>query len=103
MLELKITALLHSSAEKDIIGIKESIAYLVEKWADVLSIDVKAAEPLQITFGEKSNIRQSVTVQSAIAEIKKHNLTIEEMQNIVAALIELSKIENKEECANAVS
>lgn len=101
MFELKITAQVHSSAEKNIIGIKEEIAYAIENVADVLFVDVKASEPLQLTFGEKSQIRQKVTVQSALAEIRKHNLTLEEMQNVVSALIELSKAEGKEESKDA--
>ena len=52
MLELKITAKLLNSAEKDIIGIKEVLASAIEKWADVISIDVTASEPLQLTLEE---------------------------------------------------
>lgn len=93
MLELKITAQLLSSAENDIIGIKEAIIYLVEQWSDVVKVEVKTSEPLQLTLGNKPEIRQTVTVAAAMQAIKAHNLTLEEMQNVVAALVELTKLE----------
>ncbi len=88
MLELKITVQLLDSAEKDIIGIKEALAYMFEKWADVIKFEIKASEPLQLTLGE---IRQTITKARALQELKAKNLTLPEMQNIVAALAELSK------------
>ncbi len=93
MLELKVIAQLLSSAEKDIIGIKEAIVYFIEQWSDVVKVEVKASEPLQLTLGDKPEIRQTVTVAVAMQAIKEHNLTIEEMQNVAAALIELTKLE----------
>lgn len=91
MLELKITVQLLGSAEKDIIGIKEAIAYLLEKWADVIKFEIKTSEPLQLTMGDKSQIRQKITKAFALQELKAKNLTLDEMQNIVAALAELSQ------------
>lgn len=90
MLELKITVQLLDSAEKDIIGIKEALAYMFEKkeWADVIKFEIKTSEPLQLTLGE---IRQTITKARALQELKAKNLTLPEMQNIVAALAELSK------------
>lgn len=101
MLELKITAKLLNSAEKDIIGIKEVLASTIEKWADVISIDVTTSEPLQLTLEDKPQIRPKVTMQTALSEITKQNLTLEEMQNIVSALIELTKIEGVERIENS--
>lgn len=93
MLELKVIAYLLSSAEKDIIGIKEAIVYFIEQWSDVVKVEVKTSEPLQLTLGNKPEIRQTVTVAAAMQAIKEHNLTLEEMQNVAAALIELTKLE----------
>lgn len=101
MLELKITARLLNSAEKDIIGIKEVLASAIEKWADVIHIDVTASAPMQLTLEEKATVRPKVTMQSALSELEKHNLSIEEMQNIAAALVELTKIEGVERIENS--
>lgn len=101
MLELKITAKLLNSAEKEIIGIKEVLASTIEKWADVIHIDVTASEPLQLTLEDKVKIRPKVTMQLALAELIKLDLTLEEMQNVAAALIELTKIEGVERLENS--
>lgn len=90
MLELKITVQLLNSAEKDVIGIKEAISYLLEKWADVIRFEIKASEPLQLTLGDKPEIRQKVTKALALQELKDKNLTLTEIQNITSALIDLS-------------
>lgn len=92
MLELNIKVLVHSNAEKNIIGIKEEIAYKLEGVADVLMINVKDASPLQMRFNDGyTHICEKVTYEKALDELKKANLSLEELQNIVAALIEESK------------
>ncbi len=96
MLELNITAQAHGKAASNIIGLKEEITYALENIADILFIDVKAAEPLQLSFEDKPKIRQKVTVNSAKAELLKHELTIEECQNIAKALVDITKIIEKE-------
>ena len=93
MIEVIITAKLLDSAEPDIIGIKEALASVVEEWIDCISIDVRASAPLQLTFEDKPEIRQKVTVAAVVEELKKRNLTIEEYRNIEEALIELTRID----------
>lgn len=92
MLELNIKVLVHSNAEKNIIGIKEEIAYKLESVADVLMITVKDASPLQMKFDDGyTHICQKVTVEKAREEIKKANLSLEELRNITEAIIEESQ------------
>ncbi len=92
MLELNVKILVHSNAENNIIGVKEQVAYALEGIADVLMINVKDASPLQMRFNDGyTHICEKVTVQSALEELRKRNLSLEELQNIVAALIEESK------------
>ena len=97
MLELKITAQMLDSAESDIIGIKEALSNLIEKWADVVHIDVKPSPPLQLKIIEnKTAVREKLTVSKVLEEIEKASLTVEEMQNIISAIIEINKIEGTE-------
>ena len=92
MLELNIKVLVHSNAEKNIIGIKEEIAYKLESVADVLMITVKDASPLQMKFDDGyTHICQKETVEKAREEIKKANLSLEELRNITEAIIEESQ------------
>ena len=97
MLELKITAQMLDSAEPDIIGIKEAISNLIENWADVIEIDVRSSTPSQLSLVKKPEFRQEITVKKALEEIKKHSLTVKEMQNITQAFIEFTKLEVREE------
>ena len=97
MLELKITAKMLDVAEPEIIGIKEALSNLIEKWADVVYIDVKPSPPLQLKIIEnKTTVREKLTVSKALEEIEKASLTVEEMQNIISAIIEINKIEGTE-------
>ncbi len=97
MLELKITAKMLDVAEPDIIGIKEALSNLIEKWADVIYIDVKPSQPLQLKIiDNKTTVREKLTVSKALEEIEKASLTVEEMQNIIKAIIEINKIEGTE-------
>ena len=96
MLELKITAQMLDSAESDIIGIKEAISNLIENWADVIEIDVRSSTPSQLSLAKKPEFRQEITVKKALEEIEKASLTVEEMQNIITAIIEINKIEGTE-------
>lgn len=97
MLELKITAKMLDVAEPDIIGIKEALSNLIEKWADVVYIDVKPSPPLPLKMIEnKMTVREKLTVSKALEEIEKASLTVEEMQNIISAIIEINKIEGTE-------
>ncbi len=95
MIELTITAQLRDSAEPEIIGIKESLYAEIEKlsadWLDVCRIDVKTAEPKQITMNDLEQ-RKEITVEAAIEEAKTRKLTAQEMQNFIKAFIELTKI-----------
>ncbi len=97
MIEVIITAKLLNSAESDMIGIKEALATVTEKWADLISIEVKSSAPLQMTFDDKPKIRQTVTVAAALEYFKKNKLTAEEGQNIIQALIEHNKITSESE------
>ena len=94
MLELNIKAKLLDKAEQEMIGIKDAIAYVVEKWLISIEFHIDDSQPLQLTLTDKPKIRQSVTVAAAIQAIKEHNLTLEEMQNVAAALVELTKLED---------
>ncbi|MBR2867848.1 MAG: hypothetical protein IKB88_02120 [Clostridia bacterium] len=93
MFEVIITAKLLDSAEPDIIGIKEALATVIEKWTDCISIYVKSSAPLQMTFEDKPQIREKITVGAAIDYLNKNKLTIEEQQNIIQAIIKNNKIE----------
>ena len=97
MIEVIITAKFLNSAEPDIIGIKEALATVTEKWVDLISIDVKSSAPLQLTFEDKPEIRQKVTVAAALEYFEKNKLTAEEGQNIIQALIERNKIASESE------
>lgn len=96
MLELNITAQAHGKAASNIIGLKEEITYALESIADILFIDVKASAPLQLTLTDKPRVRQTVTKQTALDALVKADLTVEEHKNIIAAIIELNKIEGAE-------
>lgn len=95
MIELIITAKLLDSAGEDIIGIKEALASTVEHWVDCIGIDVKPSAPLQMTFEDKPRIREKITVGAVIDYLNKNNLTVEEQQNVIRALIEHNKIKAK--------
>lgn len=97
MFEVIITAKLLDSAESEVIGIKEALAAVVEPWADCISIDVKTSAPLQMTFEDKPQIRQTVTAAAALEYFKKNKLTVDEGQNIIQALIEYNKIASESE------
>lgn len=92
MIEVIVTAKFLNTAEADMIGIKDALAAVVEKWSDLISIDVRSSAPLQLTL---DGIRPKLTAAAAMEEIKKHNLTLEEMRNMIQAVIELNKIECK--------
>lgn len=93
MIELIITAKLLDSAGADIIGIKEALAATVEPWSDCISIDVKSSAPLQMTFEGKPQIREKITVGAVADYLNKNNLTVEEQQNIIQAIINNNKID----------
>ncbi len=93
MLELNITAKVHSRASDNIIGLKEEIANKLEDVADILFIDVNVSAPLQLSLDDKPKIRQTLTVSRAREELIKNKLTIEEYKNIIQAIIEIKKIE----------
>jgi len=95
MLELNIKAKLLDKAGQEMIGIKDAIAYVVEKWLVSIEFSIDDSEPLQLSLTDKPEIRQTVTVAAAMQAIKAHNLTLEEMQNVAAALVELTKLEEK--------
>lgn len=92
MLELNIKAQLLSGAEAEMIGIKDAIAYIVEPWAVKLDFKIDNSAPLQLTMTDKPQIRQTVTVAAAKQALQSENLTIEEYQNIIEAIIDLTKI-----------
>ena len=94
MLELNIKAKLLDKAGQEMIGIKDAIAYVVEKWLVSIEFSIDDSEPLQLSLTYKPKIRQTVTVAAAMQAIKAHNLTLEEMQNVAAALVELTKLES---------
>lgn len=96
MLELNIIAQAHGKTASNIIGLKEEVAYALENIADILFIDVKVSAPLQLTLTDKPRVRQTVTKQSALDALVKANLTVEEHKNIIAAIIELNKMEGPE-------
>lgn len=93
MLELNITAQVHNRASGNIIGLKEEIASKLEDVADVLFIDVKVSEPLQLSLDDKPKIRQTLTVNAARSELLKHLLTLDEYKNIIQAIVDITKIE----------
>lgn len=97
MLDVIIKVRVLPGAEDEIIGIKESLANEIERWGwvDVISIDVKPVEkPQQIKFGNV--IRDKLTKEKAICEFKAKNITVEEMQEIIAAIIEMTRIDKEE-------
>ncbi len=96
MLKMIITATLHNSAEKDIIGIKEALTDFTAEWIDVWNIDVKEVSedcpPEQIDFESLSPNHKPITVDDAVNEILSRNLTVEDMQNFITALIKASNM-----------
>lgn len=97
MLDAIIKVRVLPGAEDEIIGIKESLSNEIERWGwvDVVSIDVKPVEkPQQIKLGNV--IRDKLTKEKAICELKAKNITVEETQEIIAAIIELQRIDKKE-------
>ena len=97
MFEVIVTAKLLDSAEPDIIGIKEALATVIEKWTDCISSDVKLSAPMQMTFEDKPKIREKITVGAVMDYLNNNNLTVEEQQNIIQAIIERNKIESESE------
>ena len=93
MFELNISVRVHDNARKNIIGLKDDIASRIESVADVLFIDVKDADPLQLSFDNPQRIRQTVTVSKAREELIKNKLSIEEYKNIIQAIVDITKIE----------
>ncbi len=92
MLELNIKAKLLDKAGQEMIGIKDAIAYVVEKWLVSIEFSIDDSEPLQLSLTDKPKIRQTVTVAAAKQALQSKNLTIEEYQNIIEAIIDLTKI-----------
>lgn len=94
MLDVIIKVRVLPGAEDEIIGIKEALSNEIERWGwvDVVSVDVKPVEkPQQIKLG--SVIRDKLTKDKVIYELKAKNITVEEMQEIIAAIIDLQKID----------
>lgn len=97
MLDVIIKVRVLSGAEDEIIGIKESLSNEIERWGwvDVVSIDVKPVEkPQKIKLGNV--IRDKLTKDKVEYELKAKNITLEEMQEIIAAIIDLQKLDIKE-------
>lgn len=92
MIEVIAKVQLLNGAEEDIIGIKDSIAYAVEKWSDLIKFEIKTDVPVQMDFDSAGKIRPTVTTASAFESLKSRNLTNEELRNIMEALIQVSNL-----------
>lgn len=93
MLDVIIKVRVLSGAEDEIIGIKESLSNEIERWGwvDVVNIDVKPIEAAQqIRIGNV--IRDKLTKETVLKELKKRSYSVEELQEIVSAIVELTRL-----------
>lgn len=94
MIEVTAKIQLLDTAESEVIGIKEVLASAVEPWSDRISFEIQTSVPSQLDFGNNGEIRPTVTAAAVIEELKRRNLTLKEIQNIVQACVEFTKTES---------